>query len=55
MTDVELYVDIVQSIVASMNKCDQYEFDCGNGQCIQGLSVCDSNFDCYNGADELKW
>jgi hypothetical protein len=36
-------------------ECDEYEFDCGNGQCIPGLRVCDYKYDCYNGADELAW
>ena len=36
-------------------KCDEYEFDCGNGQCIPGLSVCNYQFDCHNGADEIQW
>ena len=40
-----------------MNKtdCSDIEFDCGNGQCIPGLKLCDNGFDCYNGADELEW
>lgn len=36
-------------------RCDEREFDCGDGRCIAGLSVCDYKYDCYNGADELQW
>ena len=36
-------------------KCDDDEFPCGDGQCIHGLKLCDYKFDCYNGADELRW
>lgn len=36
-------------------KCDWNEYDCGNGQCIAGLKVCDYRFDCANAADELQW
>ena len=36
-------------------RCGEYEFDCGNGQCIPGLGVCDRKYQCMNGADELVW
>ena len=38
-----------------MTMCEEHEFDCGNGQCIHGLGVCDSKYQCKNGADELEW
>jgi len=38
-----------------MNECGRHEFDCGNGQCIPGLGICDTKYHCMNGADELKW
>ena len=37
------------------SKCGEYEFDCGDGKCIPGLSICDNRFDCATGADELEW
>lgn len=36
-------------------ECGEYEFSCGNGQCISGLGVCDRRRDCLNGADEAAW
>ena len=36
-------------------RCEEDEFDCGNGQCIHGLGVCDRKYQCMNGADELMW
>ena len=36
-------------------RCGEYEFDCGNGQCIPGLGVCDRKYQCRNGADEVMW
>ena len=38
-----------------VSKCEEDEFDCGNGQCIHGLGVCDTKYQCRNGADELEW
>ena len=35
--------------------CREDEFDCGDGQCVHGLQLCDHKFDCKSGADELKW
>jgi len=35
--------------------CGEDEFHCGDGQCIDGLKVCDYGYDCHNGADELRW
>ena len=37
------------------SKCTEDEFDCGDGQCVHGLQLCDHKFDCKSGADELKW
>ena len=38
-----------------MSRCEEDEFNCGNGQCIHGLGVCDRKYQCRNGADELEW
>ena len=38
-----------------MSRCEEDEFDCGNGQCIHGLGVCDRKYQCRNGADEHEW
>ena len=38
-----------------MSRCEEDEFDCGNGQCIHGLGVCDRKYQCMNGADERGW
>ena len=35
--------------------CDDDEYHCGDGQCVDGVKVCDRRVDCSNGADELKW
>jgi hypothetical protein len=35
--------------------CEEHEWDCGDGQCIHGLGVCDNKYQCMNGADELEW
>ena len=56
--DVEIYVETVSEIIsAAVDRfsCGENEFDCGNGQCIPSLSICDHTFNCLNGADELKW
>ena len=58
IVDVEMYVEIVSEIIsAAVDRfsCGEKEFDCGNGQCIPLLSICDHTFNCLNGADELKW
>ena len=36
-------------------RCEEDEFNCGNGQCIPGLGVCDGRYQCMNGADESMW
>lgn len=35
--------------------CGEYEFDCGNDQCVSGLGVCDRERDCATSADEIGW
>ena len=35
--------------------CTYEEFNCGNGQCIPSETLCDNNYNCRNGADELQW
>lgn len=42
------YADLLQP-------CEKDEFHCGDGQCVHGHQLCDRQFDCANGADELKW
>ena len=37
------------------DECGEDEFNCGNGQCVHGLQLCDHKYDCWTGADELKW
>lgn len=37
------------------SRCDDEDFDCGDGQCISYGRVCDNQFECRNGADELGW
>lgn len=37
------------------SKCSEDEFDCGDGECIPGLGLCDRKYQCRNGADEMKW
>ena len=39
----------------NMSKCGKDEFDCGDGECIHGLQICDNKYDCSTGADELQW
>lgn len=36
-------------------RCDENEFDCGYGECIPGMQLCDKIYQCKNGADELDW
>ena len=38
-----------------LSRCGEYEFDCGDGQCIPGPGVCDGKYQCMNGADENMW
>lgn len=46
---------LVHNILESAEGCEDYEFNCGDGRCIHGLSVCDNNYDCLTGTDELDW
>ena len=39
----------------NISRCEEDEFNCGNGQCIHGLGVCDRKYQCMNGADEHEW
>ena len=45
------------AILAAMtlsDRCHDFEFDCGDGQCIRRSYMCDGGDpDCVNGADEL--
>ena len=47
--------DCIPGPMTNMTRCGEDEFDCGNGQCIHGLGVCDTKYQCRNGADELEW
>ena len=47
--------DCIDGPMEKKTSCGEYEFDCGNGQCIPGLGVCDRKYQCMNGADELEW
>ena len=38
-----------------MNICGEKEFGCGDNKCIHKLDVCDGNFECITGADEIMW
>ena len=35
--------------------CDEDEFLCGSGECVDMLSVCDYKRDCWDGSDEQQW
>lgn len=47
--------DCLPALPMNDSKCTEDEFDCGDGQCVHGLQLCDHKFDCKSGADELKW
>ena len=47
--------ECIEGPMDERTKCEEDEFDCGNGQCIHGLGVCDRKYQCRNGADELEW
>ena len=47
--------DCIEGPITNMTRCEEDEFNCGNGQCIHGLGVCDNMYQCMNGADELEW
>jgi len=40
--------------IEDSTKCGEDEFSCGDGQCIPGLLLCDNQYHCSNGADELE-
>jgi hypothetical protein len=39
----------------NMSRCGEHEFDCGDGQCIHGMGICDNKYQCMTGKDELMW
>ena len=44
------------AMIGRSNKsCGEDGFQCGDGQCVHGLSLCDNKVDCLNGADEIAW
>ena len=47
--------DCLPALGNELKRCDEDEYDCGNGQCIHGLGLCDGEYQCMNGADELEW
>ena len=47
--------DCIEGPMGNKTTCEEHEFNCGNGQCIPGLGVCDRRYQCMNGADELEW
>ena len=36
-------------------ECDSDEWECGNGDCIDGDWLCDDDNDCGDGSDEAGW
>ena len=38
-----------------MSRCEEDEFDCGDGKCIHGLGICDNKYQCLSGKDETQW
>ena len=50
-------IELVKYILrnSKIDTCSEIEFNCGNGQCVPGLSICDMKYDCLTGADELLW
>jgi hypothetical protein len=40
-------------VIEDDDDCFSYEFDCGNGFCVDEAYVCDGVDDCGNGADEI--
>ena len=47
--------DCIAEPMEEKTRCGEYEFACGNGQCIPGLGLCDRKYQCRNGADEHMW
>lgn len=45
---------VVRSLQAAAGHCDEtWQFDCGNGLCIEPHKMCDGSRECGNGADEM--
>ncbi|XP_076824329.1 uncharacterized protein LOC143470228 isoform X3 [Clavelina lepadiformis] len=44
---------IIRDGPSCMAKCDDWDFDCGQGQCINMRKFCDGRVDCPNGRDEI--
>ena len=57
LMDLCMHLPDEECLPAPMNtsKCGKDEFDCGDGECIHGLQICDNKYDCSTGADELQW
>ena len=47
--------DCLPALGNELKRCEEDEYDCGDGQCIHGLGLCDGEYQCLNGADELEW
>lgn len=47
-------ISCIYVLVFSDKECSKYEFNCGNGTCINKTKLCDGIKDCSdNGADEV--
>ena len=47
--------ECLPAIASPVQPCGEYEFSCGDGQCIPGLGVCNNKYECLSGADEKEW
>ena len=34
--------------------CGMMEFECGNGQCVSSMNLCNGHDDCGDGSDETE-
>lgn len=48
------FVHIVEQQSTKKKECAFNEATCSNGDCIAKSKVCDSNYDCTDGSDELR-